>query len=69
MVRTGSDEPGRTMSISAPRLHARLLHQARIEQGMRVLEVGPAAVSRGVHRALKRRRPQAATSHSSRILP
>ncbi|WP_272948980.1 hypothetical protein [Kribbella capetownensis] len=41
MVRTRSDETRRTTSsISAPWLQARMLHQARIEQGMRVLEVG-----------------------------
>jgi protein-L-isoaspartate(D-aspartate) O-methyltransferase len=41
VVHTRADDSGRvTSSVSAPWLQARMLHQARIEPGMRVLEVG-----------------------------
>ncbi|WP_460656572.1 hypothetical protein [Kribbella endophytica] len=40
-VRTRSAETGRiTSSISGPCLQARMLDEPRLEQGMRVLEVG-----------------------------
>jgi protein-L-isoaspartate(D-aspartate) O-methyltransferase len=41
VVHTRADGSGRvTSSVSAPWLQARMLHQARVERGMRILEIG-----------------------------